>query len=340
MSFFDDKQEVIEIELTQYGKELLSKGKFKPASYAFFDDDVLYDGRFGGVTETQNDVQDRILTETPRVKTQYVFSSREDAVHDAVEAVRSGASEATSELFQQTPDKNYALASPLGTSDIFSEYAPSWRVRALQGKISSFAGYKEGAFPTQKIPLLNMENVTYKTNIISHSEGSGVGVTIDPNVGVTDTPYDDDHSIRITGKSLLLKLEELNTSYDKENFDIEVFIVEEEDSGGRFSTPGISSPTKREVLTPLKFKKSPKFISDDGILLDEPVQYGDIEIDPSFVEYYFNFTKDSGIDNEIICDIPEDKTKKDEYYNNQDAPECLDERNVNVVYKSDGEDTC
>jgi hypothetical protein len=340
MSFFDDKQEVIEIELTQYGKELLSKGKFKPASYAFFDDDVLYDGRFGGVTETQNDVQDRILTETPRVKTQYVFSSREDAVHAAVEAVRTGAAKVTPELFQQTPDKNYALTSPLGTSDIFSEYAPSWRVKALQGRISSFAGYKEGAFPTQKTPLLNMENVTYTTNFVERTDLSGMGIQADPNVGVMDTPYDTKHSIKITGKSLVLQLEELSASFDRENFDIEMFIVEEEDSGGRFSSPGTASPTKREVLTPLKFKKKPQFISDDGLLLDDPIEYDDVELDPSFVEYYFDLSVDGAIDNEIICDLPEDKEKKDEYYNNQDAPECSDERNINVVYNQESEEEC
>ena len=30
MGFFDRKEEVIDIELTQYGKHLLSLGKFKP----------------------------------------------------------------------------------------------------------------------------------------------------------------------------------------------------------------------------------------------------------------------------------------------------------------------
>ena len=44
MSFFDSKEEVIKIELTQFGKYLLSKGKFAPKYYAFFDDDIVYDG--------------------------------------------------------------------------------------------------------------------------------------------------------------------------------------------------------------------------------------------------------------------------------------------------------
>ncbi len=43
MTFFNKKEEVIEIELTQYGKYLLSKGKFRPVFYAFSDDEILYD---------------------------------------------------------------------------------------------------------------------------------------------------------------------------------------------------------------------------------------------------------------------------------------------------------
>jgi len=35
MAFFDKKEEVIDIQLTQYGKHLLSKGLFRPVSYAF-----------------------------------------------------------------------------------------------------------------------------------------------------------------------------------------------------------------------------------------------------------------------------------------------------------------
>ena len=41
MSFFDDKQEILKVEMTTYGRFLLSRGKFKPAYYAFFDDDVI-----------------------------------------------------------------------------------------------------------------------------------------------------------------------------------------------------------------------------------------------------------------------------------------------------------
>ena len=87
--FFDKKEEVIDIELTQYGKYLLSKGKMKPAFYAFYDDDIIYDHSYGGVTEEQNEIEDRIRIETPRLKTQYVYSGIETEVKRINEMVRS-----------------------------------------------------------------------------------------------------------------------------------------------------------------------------------------------------------------------------------------------------------
>ena len=65
MSFFDKKEEVMDIQLTSYGKELLSKGDFKPMYYAFFDEGIMYDGGRASVTKVQNDVQDRIKNNTP-----------------------------------------------------------------------------------------------------------------------------------------------------------------------------------------------------------------------------------------------------------------------------------
>ena len=66
MTFFNRKEDVLDIQITQFGKHLLSKGVFKPVYYAFFDDDLLYDGEFGGFSEHQNNIEDRIK-ETPRM---------------------------------------------------------------------------------------------------------------------------------------------------------------------------------------------------------------------------------------------------------------------------------
>ena len=74
MEFFNKKEEVIDLQLTQYGKHLLSMGRFKPVYYAFYDDGILYDSEYGGFTEAQNEAKNRIQNNTPNLKTQYVFN--------------------------------------------------------------------------------------------------------------------------------------------------------------------------------------------------------------------------------------------------------------------------
>ena len=41
MEFFNKKEEVIDLKLTQFGRFLLSKGKLKPVFYSFFDESNL-----------------------------------------------------------------------------------------------------------------------------------------------------------------------------------------------------------------------------------------------------------------------------------------------------------
>lgn len=65
MELLDSKQEVIKTELTRYGKKLLSEGKFKPVYYSFSDEDITYDIVFASGTESQSDVGNRIYEETP-----------------------------------------------------------------------------------------------------------------------------------------------------------------------------------------------------------------------------------------------------------------------------------
>jgi hypothetical protein len=42
MGFLDNKEEILNIILTEHGKNLLDEGKFVPVFYAFFDDEVDY----------------------------------------------------------------------------------------------------------------------------------------------------------------------------------------------------------------------------------------------------------------------------------------------------------
>ena len=73
MEFFNKKEEVIDVQLTEYGKLLYSRGMFSPTYYSFHDDDIIYDYGYAGIAnEEQNDIDTRIV-ETPRLKCQTKF---------------------------------------------------------------------------------------------------------------------------------------------------------------------------------------------------------------------------------------------------------------------------
>ena len=74
MTFFNKKEEVLEVQLTRLGRQLLSQGRFKPASYEFMDEDVVYDRQYvmSGSVEEQNEIKTRIKSKltlrTPTAK--------------------------------------------------------------------------------------------------------------------------------------------------------------------------------------------------------------------------------------------------------------------------------
>ena len=135
MEFFDRKEEVIDIQLTQYGKHVLSKGKFRPVYYAFYDDDVIYDARFAvSVGENQKVTEDRIKN-TPRIKSQYSFSGRELKANKIDTGMCKGQMSACNKL-QVSKEKHYGLGLPLGTSEVNTSKYPAWAVRFFKGALS------------------------------------------------------------------------------------------------------------------------------------------------------------------------------------------------------------
>ena len=53
MTFFNRKEEVVEVQLTREGREKLAMGKFKPVRYEFLDEDILYEKRSATPASTE-----------------------------------------------------------------------------------------------------------------------------------------------------------------------------------------------------------------------------------------------------------------------------------------------
>ena len=249
MAFLNKKEDVIEIQLTQYGKYLLSQGKLSPVYYAFFDDDIIYDQRYasGSALETQNDIQNRILENTPSMGAQYLFHSVDNI--GIQNQLRSRLYSAESDKIQQTPERHYVLTDPLGDSELRSNYAPSFNIKMEQGSISgsvrTLSGSANKTFSTRNIPQINSKDVTFYSYVddLESDPASRPEFLFE---------FEDGTYINVKEDHILMTVVEENTSLSKHNFDIEVYEMgENEDS-----------------WSPLYFKK-PKEVMRDGILLDE-----------------------------------------------------------------------
>lgn len=172
MEFFDKKQDVLDIKLTRYGRQLLSRGKFKPAYYSFSDDDVIYDQRWISGTvalEPQSQVEERIQEGTPRLETLNskvgaevtVFNSNNGSqLQNLIDLYNISTDMAQMIAVQEDPKKggpeekefqeilnsivldvDFADAEKLvrhhlGTKRYFTNFAPGWNVLFYHGYIS------------------------------------------------------------------------------------------------------------------------------------------------------------------------------------------------------------
>ena len=299
MKFFNKKEEVIDLKLTQFGRHMLSKGKLKPAFYSFHDDNILYDTEKAGFSETQNESEARIV-ETPTLHHQISISSLEKEFNNSYEKMlelQGGEGpqiiEASSkdqnyyiEDIQRTAEKHHFLSTMLGTSDLNSEYAPAWSVNFLNGTIS---GSNETLSVVEKTGGNNLQHVPQIDSILRvEVEGIDLGDEDLDLEEVEDGFLNSNISITSADEQLyfLLKITENNGLFQKENFDIEFFEIEEEKQNG----------TTIETLRQLKFSATadPETGMDfiDEVIPDE---------DQAHVEYYLDVLVDNEIGDDILC---------------------------------------
>ena len=321
MTFMDKKEQVIDLQLTQYGKHLLSKGKMRPVYYAFFDNNIIYDGQYAGIVEEPREVQDRIKI-TPQSETQYTFVSLEKQVKELNQLIRSNKVKITDEDVQNYQVKEYALSLPIGTSALNSNKLPAWNINFLKGEFNSTVSNITQAQQVVKIPQIDVETVMFKTQVFSEFRvsdinygkdfqdprptGPVVGSQLYPgsdnNYSLNSVQFPDGSYVDVFEDFLLMSIDEENTQFDNDNLEIEVFLVQDVDEKGNVITEEqkLTTPT-REQLTPLSFIKKRNMI-ENGILLDPEDDTIDLDdLDPSYVEYWFDVFADSEIDRAVLC---------------------------------------
>ena len=305
--FFNKKEEIIEVQLTEYGKYLLSLGKLKPSHYAFFDDEILYNSEYAPsgtngsrLTEAQNDCDRRIRYETPNLK---VIPTRTGAetrvarfinnVSSALGSNNSDPAENVEALHQQAFIEKVNFSSyPIGSADISKDYTAAWNISLLKNTIvskedyiitnpsSSYADLNNGVITL--IPQLNID-VDYKTFF---QEGEITPEAISATFEGTEI------FLSLERNYLYLDILEGNTKFEKENFDIEVFYQ----SPASSSASGVERPS---TLVPMAFRSE----KDKEDLDSLPRPLGNPETNVGEVEYYFDVYLDQDIPGDLRADV-------------------------------------
>jgi hypothetical protein len=289
MTFFNKKEEVIDIQLTQYGKNRLSLGKLNPTYYEFYDDDILYDTEYAGFSENQNDSEPRIVSNTPKNKTQYVFSSVNSQFLANLNKINSTIPEIDRLKVPQVTENLYALKNSLGTSDLQTKQVPSWKITMLDGEIETTTTSGSLTLDNQIIPIPQIE-ITYtaRTNVRNINK-----TPIPPIITSTDAAnkapisslvFSDGDYVQVTEDNLIIMIEETGIPYSKENYDIEVFEVE---PNGNYKTLK-TTQKKTNVINDI--------IVEDDLSLDQE------EIDDTYAEFFFNLNVDREINQSVLCD--------------------------------------
>jgi hypothetical protein len=308
MTYFNQKEEVLQIELTQYGKHLLSRGKFKPVYYAFYDEDIIYDARYSGVDESGGTAVERIKS-TPRTKTQYVFTGIEEQVRKNLETIKNGDETVSSIKLLSTTDKHYVLNNRLGNSFLGDIRAPSLNITMLNGEIEKTTLLQTGSLdniPLLKIPLLDLKDVEFKLSAKKQDS-----VTSSENLKQIKT-YSDGTAIILSEDYLLVEIIEKNVENEMKNFDIEMFLCEEDTESGE------------ETFTPLHFdQKFEDYVN--GVLLDlqnidsqtKSILEQQKGTDQLRVQNYFNILVDEEIEKNLICKLLSNMKEQNTLYDPQ-----------------------
>lgn len=143
-SVFDKKEEVLDIILTREGRELMSKGKFKPAYYEFYDSEIIYEA---DNSETQNASKERIEAAIYQKNIPSI-----DSINELGGTVKN--------------DNTNMLKNPLGSYQVQNEYAPAWNIKFEE------TGHIPEAFSTSQREII-------KTNLSDAVVSSGSLKSVD-----------------------------------------------------------------------------------------------------------------------------------------------------------------
>jgi hypothetical protein len=299
MTFFNKKTEVMNIELTPYGRYLLSIGKLKPKYYDFSDDDIIYDISTDGASkESPQEAHNRIVTNTPKLKSVVAKKGVEsDAQEDYSSTAGMNISIDNTRTLSQEVSYNQNGISPMGKSSYESSILPSFQVTTLQGRITGSVAHLSSSIVQLPIPQIDIDLVVTATT------ASAVNVNFE-QFEYASFVDDDGKFVYLQFTNPIIHLKEFGSFYEKENFEIEVFEVNNDYT---YSYQGqiVGANNRHQSLTPKKFKMYKQPIVND-MLVDieyaDAVGYSDKAATDDMVQYFFSLQLDEDIPREDLCE--------------------------------------
>lgn len=242
MEFFNKKQEVIEIQLTQFGKNLMSRGAFKPVYYQLFDDGIIYDYSHHGVTETQNEIEERIF-QTQRIKDNHNVSGVQENFELQTEKIQKSERDVFLNLTRNQDPliKEKILKTPLSTVSRETELPPRFEMELLEVKTKDTEvkfiisdGYDIKIPQIEVNPIYTIKVDQFRKVLVEDPDNKEL---FDDEVFFDLTAkrmeFFDNTVIEVASEDISIDLTEYNTLFDSENFEIELYEIVETDGKTR-----------------------------------------------------------------------------------------------------------
>ena len=266
MTFFNRKEEVIEVQLTREGREKLAMGKLKPAYYEFLDEDVLYEKKnvlyHSNLHEEQNEIKKRIKEK---------LTIREPTAKQGVVPHNKARSR-----------ENKSIEG-LGSFIPYSNYRPAWKIEAEDGFLFTGSGditytpvevEKGGSKgPSyEKIPQLFL-TCSYDYNRIKFNKNDTENQFY---ADVQENPFlDFDNIFKKTGDDTVIL-------FEKDFNDFTISVEEENVLNGK----------EDFVLEVFKYQYSDNFLTASL----ERLHFDSEDLNSGSVGWYFNITTDTNVD--------------------------------------------
>lgn len=297
MSFFNKKEDVFHIELTPYGRHLLSLGKLKPHHYRFFDDDVMYNSNHipnGGFSEDQNLAHKRILDETPKIKPNPNLKGVESDINKLNTDAYFGYEVGKDLQNFRTENKELhinKLPYSLGSVKYDQTQTPALKIDMFNGEISNSTDkFLTGSNNhILNIPQIEIE-VEWGYAVVPSEEASLVS-TVNTIKSTYKTQEIEGQVVKIMPEIPILRTK-LDGAFDsKDNFSITAYMCEE--LNGEI------------IYNKLKRQTAGNYIKDDMLVMNgndlENDFLSDGDINPDYLEHYISIVTDRLIPNEDLC---------------------------------------